>query len=360
MQNDPGFVKAVSSMFRVQVIADSFAEQLPGGNRLTTFRLIYPRCILAEVNTHRALSRSSESSRAVPILKRDAQLRVASYRPVRWLRNAKGMQAGEVLSPESRELASDIWQAALFNAQASARELQQHGVAKEEANRLTEPFALVKSVVTATDWDNFFALRTHGDAHPVFRILARGMYLAREASQPVKLARGEWHLPFIRPEDRAVAEAYSGHIPEIAKNIHIQKPFRFFGNATFADYHLLRWSSARCARVSYGKVSGEPSTPEADDETWCKLVGMDDPVLAAWTAPGSLQPLRPIHASPMEHQASPDIHAGNMGGNLARGWVQFRKFFRQENVHRFEPTPETVREWQVELPMEMFSETDPY
>ena len=46
------------------VICDSINEQ---GVRLTTFEIEYPRFILAELNTHRQLSRNSSSSRAIPI-----------------------------------------------------------------------------------------------------------------------------------------------------------------------------------------------------------------------------------------------------------------------------------------------------
>jgi radical SAM superfamily enzyme with C-terminal helix-hairpin-helix motif len=53
-------------VIEAKIVADSLA---PCGARLTTFVVTYPRFILAEVNTHRALSRNSASSRAIPVEK---------------------------------------------------------------------------------------------------------------------------------------------------------------------------------------------------------------------------------------------------------------------------------------------------
>ena len=45
------------------------------GNELMTFKLHYPRLILAELNTHRMFSRNSSSSRAIPVKKILEQVR---------------------------------------------------------------------------------------------------------------------------------------------------------------------------------------------------------------------------------------------------------------------------------------------
>ncbi len=49
---------------QAKIILDSVTAH---GERLTTFEVVFPRIILAEVNTHRQLSRNSASSRAIPI-----------------------------------------------------------------------------------------------------------------------------------------------------------------------------------------------------------------------------------------------------------------------------------------------------
>jgi len=45
------------------ILADSIS---PAGHRLTTFEIQLPKVLLAEYNTHRALSRNFSSSRAIP------------------------------------------------------------------------------------------------------------------------------------------------------------------------------------------------------------------------------------------------------------------------------------------------------
>ena len=46
-----------------KVICDSISEQ---GVRLTTFEIEYPRIVMSEFNTMRAISKNSSSSRAIP------------------------------------------------------------------------------------------------------------------------------------------------------------------------------------------------------------------------------------------------------------------------------------------------------
>lgn len=52
--------------FDAKILADSMS---PDGVRLTTVEITFPRIILAELNTHRMLSKSSASSRAIPLLR---------------------------------------------------------------------------------------------------------------------------------------------------------------------------------------------------------------------------------------------------------------------------------------------------
>lgn len=73
-----------------KIIADSIS---PAGHRFTTFEVVYPRIVLAEVNTHRALSRVSASSRAVPVEKMIRRVTEDPYVPTHWGKNQKGMQA---------------------------------------------------------------------------------------------------------------------------------------------------------------------------------------------------------------------------------------------------------------------------
>jgi hypothetical protein len=53
-------------LIQATIVADSVGADAP---RLTTFQLIYPRFIHAEVMTHRVFSRNASSSRAIPTSK---------------------------------------------------------------------------------------------------------------------------------------------------------------------------------------------------------------------------------------------------------------------------------------------------
>ena len=57
----------------------------------------------------------------------------------------------------------------------SCQRLCRRRLPKQVVNRLLEPFSHISVVVTATEWDNFFALRCHPDADPTMRALAEAM-----------------------------------------------------------------------------------------------------------------------------------------------------------------------------------------
>lgn len=59
-----------------------------------------------------------------------------------------------------------------------------------------------RTVVTATEWSNFLALRNNDAAHPKMRKIATLVHAAIKASTPVVVREGEWHLPFIQPDER--------------------------------------------------------------------------------------------------------------------------------------------------------------
>src|SRR5438128_1865427 len=78
-----------------------------------------------------------------------------------------------------------------------------NGVQKQRVNRLLEPFSWITVVLTATDWQNFFALRCHKDAHPDLQRIAGMMCEARANSEPQRLEYGWWHLPFVTEAELA-------------------------------------------------------------------------------------------------------------------------------------------------------------
>jgi thymidylate synthase ThyX len=278
-----------------QVIEDSISEL---GIRLTTLQLRFPRFILAELNTHRQISKNARSTRAVPTLKLIDEVRTKPFIPVKWLKNKPGMQATEPMSPEDAVKAEALWRQAAASAADYAEALFATGLHKQWAGRVLEPFMYVDSLVSSTHWANFEALRDHPDAQPEIEVLAKAIIAARAASKPTPLKQGQWHLPYCTFEEK-------------------------FTVSQTGDYRdALKLSTARCARVSYAPFDGNAS-PEKEIERYFNLVGST-----------------PIHASPTEHQATPDImvvKAGNphfgrkdwefpeKHGNFF-GWKQHRKF----------------------------------
>lgn len=307
-------------MISAQVICDSISPQ---ERRITTFKLRYPKFIHSEFMTHRVISRNASSSRAIPVSKLIEEVQSEDLRagPVYWGAEQKGMQSGGELTGEALSEVKELWAVAAQSAAFTAQQMHARGLHKSLVNRVLEPFSHINVVATATEWENFFGLRLHKDAQPEMRALALVMWQARQASTPRLCKRGDWHLPFVWKEggDEQVLDSL---LPP--------------GNQQGLTPHeqMLRMSVARCARVSYESFeTGKPSTVEEDLKLFDRLVGA-----------------QPLHASPAEHQATPDqfkcmweVVDGNDGsregfegwqhekewGNFV-GWRQFRKMLPGE------------------------------
>lgn len=267
----------VKGNYSVEVLADSIG---PAGVRLTTIEATLPRYILAELNTHRALSRNSASSRAIPVAKQIDKVMSSPVIPS-FAMNQRGMQAGEALAADAQSEAESLWLDARARSAEAAAALNRIGVHKQWTNRLLEPFMWHTVIITATDWDNMFALRCHSDAQPEFQRISCMMRDAMDASEPKHMERGYWHLPLVYPEpDQDVPRELWPHL-----------------------------SAGRCARVSYLTHDGRRD-PQADLELCYRLLVAG-------------------HMSPMEHPAEAQ-HLPMQHGNL-RGWRQLRKFIPGES-----------------------------
>jgi hypothetical protein len=126
--------------------------------------------------------------------------------------------------------------------------------------------------------------------------LVQAMKTAMNNSTPEKLNPGQWHLPYISNND--------------LEKLGLE--------------NALKVSAARCARISYRVEHGVTSSLDDDLAMFNRLVpsnvhSKDDP----------------FHASPTEHQATPDSEEilidtpGVLHGNL-RSWNQYRKFIEFE------------------------------
>jgi hypothetical protein len=301
---------------------------------LKTVLARYPRFIHAEELTHRVLSstpdmiieindglmydrnlsRNASSSRAIPVQRLIDDILRDTAMPIHWGKNQKGMQAdieltdyiknpfandnvlkGSLLSPQQ------MWCEARDHAIAFAQAYDQAGYHKQIVNRLLEPYAHINVLITATDWDNFFELRDHKDAQPEIQALAIAIKEAFADSEPTLLQPGQWHLPFVSEFEQEWLDL------ETQKKISV----------------------ARCARTSYLTHEGKHPLIQQDLRLFNDLVGA-----------------RPLHASPAEHQATPDHlikgdvwsdvrprhdHWKNpdLHGNF-RGWNQNRKSIEKQ------------------------------
>lgn len=190
-------------MFKCQILADSISSQ---GYRLTTFQVTFPRFILAEVNTHRMLSRNSASSRAVPIEKSIKQVSENPFVPASFGSRNKGMSAGEPIAQQDQ--AYWTWKSAADHAVMRARVFEKLDVHKSQANRILEPYKWHTAIISGTDWGNFFALRCSPEAQPEFRTIAEMMQEAYSNSEPRELSSGQWHVPKVS-DDEIDTEAFS-------------------------------------------------------------------------------------------------------------------------------------------------------
>lgn len=292
-------------MITAKIIADSMSPQ---GVRITTMELEYPRFIHSELMTHRVFSRNAASSRAIPIQKMIEQVVTNPEKPVHWGKNQSGMQAKEELDEDAQTEANIWWGFAAGHAAACAEMLDAQGLHKQVVNRILEPFQRMKTVVTSTEWENFFELRNHTDAQPEIQVLAREMSAAMEASSPQQIKVGQWHLPYVDfCEELGYTIPHDGDYENGGYDLTLEQAQKV--------------SASCCAQVSYRVLD---NSIEKAEMIFDKLITSE-----------------PRHASPFEHLATPikpietkwysqqgvthqDRRGGLWSGNL-RGWVQFRQ-----------------------------------
>lgn len=257
-------------MISVKIIADSISVH---GDRITTWELIYNRYIHSELLTHRLFSRNSASSRAIPIDKMIELVREHPAAPIHWGLNQAGMQA----KTEHKLISTCMhsWRLAGKAAIIAAERLQGLGLHKQIVNRVLEPYQWMKTIVTATEYNNWYALRDHSDAQPEIARIAELMKIEIGLSKPQVLEVNEWHLPYVTVKrnlfnGKLVYSINSGEKVLVKDEI-----------ITLEE--ALKISASCCAQVSYRLL----------DESLEKALKIYD----------ALVNQRPVHASPFEHQA---------------------------------------------------------
>lgn len=281
-------------MISAKIVADSINES---GNRITSLVVVIPRIVLAELNTHRALSKNSASSRAIPFKKMAKMVEENPFIPIAFQKDHKGMQGTEYFTEEEIKKNGIIeeWLGARDYALHRANVLHDKGVTKQLVNRLLEPFMYHTVLITATEWENFMALRNHEDAEIHIKEAAVKILEALNSSTPKLLKKDEWHIPF-------------------GDDLDYERVTKMYSETSIVPDKLIKGlmveiATARCARVSYLNFEGKDDY-EAD-------VKLHDQLLDSG------------HMSPFEHCAQ--AKDGNtISGNFV-GWFQYRKLYQEEN-----------------------------
>lgn len=307
----------MGTQIKAEIVAHSINEQ---GDELISVLATFPRIILAEVNTHRMLSKNTSSSRAIPFKKMVESVENDPFIPIAWQKEHKGMQGTEYFTSLAEiNYHQKDWLDARDYAIIQATKMSEVGkVTKQLCNRLLEPFMWTTMLITGSKsgWDNFFKLRcpqyetnsgkgfrsrkdalaaqldikdpgkdfvkqtyeegfniewllaNKGQAEIHIMALAECIWDAYNESTPKVLKPGEWHIPF---EDKI-------NIPlegtEFATEVELQE-------------YKMKVSVAMAARTSYTVVGEEK---EVNYEAMIKL---HDRLLAQ----------DPPHSSPLEHCA---------------------------------------------------------
>ena len=279
-----------------------------GGPPIASWEVEFPRFILSEYNTHRQHSKNAASSRAIPILTQLKQIMAEPAMPSFFGKNQSGMSAKEEIEDVEEAKRIILWMRDC--CEMGVNRLHGLGLHKQTANRYIEPWQTVKGVITATEFENFFYLRDHEAAQPEIAILARCMRECLEHSTPTELKDGEWHLPYIDSE--LDIDGVQRHYFCSEENLSLEDAIKI--------------SASMCAQVSYRKA----------DESLEKAMKIYD----------MLVNMKPVHASPFEHQATPmsipkqkyghwgqegtthlDADSSFWSGNL-KGWVQNRQLIK--------------------------------
>lgn len=213
--------------YQTEIVKDTLID----GERITTFKVCFPRIVAEELLRHRSFSFCSSSSRAIPIERMIKQN--VGFVPELWRTHQPGMSPIEEADYTPEQIAgfNAIWKAAMNVSVTAAFEFAELGIAKEIANRLLMPFQWITLLVqgNAAAYENFFKLRTTRMAQFEIRKLALFM---REAYRDNNPEKDILHLPFV--------------------------------HNTIRLRYGIKVSAAKCARVSFYNEYLEQQTPEKE------------------------------------------------------------------------------------------------
>jgi thymidylate synthase ThyX len=277
-------------MIKVEFIQGSISSIT--NTPITTLVLEYPRVVHDHLLTHRALSRNSSSTRAIPVSAAAQQIKDNPAEYI-WTYNQAGMQGQEVTDENHLKAVNAYYKLALKANIKFAETLNRksseggYNIHKQNAGRLIEAFQNIRVCVTATEWENFFHLRNAKDAQPEIREVAKAIFNSMEENKSsyMVLNEGEWHVPFVtrkvipNKDSQSDGVMYYFH-PETNEEISLEEARNL--------------SASVCAQTSYRK---EDTSKDKTDKVLDMLFKGDK-----------------LHASPLEHQATPIHNNSNMLG----------------------------------------------
>lgn len=291
--------------YKCEILADSIGPQ---GNRLTTFKVTYPRIIHAELLTHRLFSRNASSSRAIPVKKMIESVRNNMFTPLAIQKAHKGMQGSDYFEGAELEQAKQLWIESAELALQQAEKMEKFGISKQIVNRVVEPYQYYQVLVTATEFENFFELRCPkyhydledkyfkskkdwleyykktciGDVNSDFKLkeedwlqinksqaeihiqkIAEMMWDCYNENKPKTLQSGQWHIP------------YGDNLNDLSENLVWDKAINSTGFIIESPLinAKLKIATARAARISFTTLGDNPKIDyEADIRLHDKLL----------------------------------------------------------------------------------------
>ncbi len=296
-----------------------------GYSKVTTFEAKFPRMILAQMNTHRQISKNTSSDRAIP--SKRLRKKFTTFVPNKFPKNGRGMHPKAFLGPVRNFIARVIWKLALHCMKLFTYLLEKVGVHKEITNRLLDPFLWTIAIMSSSYMKNFFELRTHEDAQLQIRKISLIIKRSIETSEDNRIRH--IHLPLITPQDIIQTVSYL-NIKATENQIKGLMALVKYGSSNIAKYMkvspkvwdiLIKLNTAKTARGSYLNQM-EPKTTKEQLDVYDKLVTSE-----------------PIHASPLESCAlSYEMYKwlkgplkwnnrpiNELNGNFKLGIVQYRK-----------------------------------
>lgn len=320
-------------MSKVEIVADS---KNIFGQRITSIVATLPRILLAELNTHRAFSRNSASSRAMRFQQTVKQCQDNPFIPFRFQKDHAGMQGTEYFEGVEHKLCVNRWVSARDKAVESATELHNFGITKQLANRILEPFQYHTALITATEWENFINLRVSPFAEDHFQDLSEKILTTLNESEPKELEVGAWHIPF--GDNFNWEQLSSKAIEQLGWPLSVS--YKGVENKAIWDKTIndlkVKLATVRCARISYLN-QGKESSIEDDLKLHDRLRDSGHWSAFEHCAQSMTKDEFEMHICGNSGNYNPKTFSSIITDDMKgwcgnfRGFIQYRKMFSSEN-----------------------------